>query len=165
LGGARLKITLAQGVGRAERNGELLRADAFNLRKQRPVLGFVEHLPRGLRQLLPIVPVADLVLYRAERIHKSGIGVGEELENRAQLLHLQAKAMNIARVQRRPAAQFAHAVCDDCLDARGARRAGILFDQRRLDRLCILLQNAPRRFAQAIHGILQLARALAPLGL
>ena len=69
-----------------------------------------QNLARDLIQLAPVVPVAHAALYLAERIQQAGIGLRGKLQNVTQLLHLEAKGVDILRVERRPFVQFSDSI-------------------------------------------------------
>ena len=81
-------------------------ADLADLLQRGAIPWRAERFCRDSGHLPPVVPIANLVLYFAQGTHESGVRIPIQLQDVEQFLDLDAKGMEILRVQLRPAAQL-----------------------------------------------------------
>jgi len=93
-------------LSRGQRLVEHLRPHFIDLLQRRAIVLRVEHLFRNLRQLLPVVPIANSILDHAQSVHELRVCILGQLQQIAQLLDLDAEGMEILLVQHGPAVEL-----------------------------------------------------------
>src|ERR1039457_2941946 len=97
-------------MSRGKRLIELFLSNRLDLLQRRTVILRVEHFLCNLRQLLPVVPIANPILNRAQDIQELWVRILVQLQDVTQFLDLEAKCMEILRVQLGPAVEFGNKI-------------------------------------------------------